>query len=122
MEVFLHKLVYNRNNTKHSTILMKPKDVNMSNKNQVWKLFLVIDMLKLWYLNTKLVILCRYPNISQPSARFKANFTEQLFKIVKIIRGNPNVYEIEHLQGEPITGKFYEENLSAIDKKDAYRV
>ena len=32
----LEDLVYNYNNTKHSIILLKPKDVNKSNKNQVW--------------------------------------------------------------------------------------
>ena len=28
------------------------------------------------------------------------------------------VYEIEDLEGEPIIGKFYEEELSGVDKKD----
>ena len=46
-----------------------------------------------------------------------------LFKVVKVIRGNPNVYEIEDLEGEPIIGKFYEEELSAVNKKDdVYKV
>ena len=32
----LDELVYNYNNTKHNGILMKPKDVNKSNENEVW--------------------------------------------------------------------------------------
>ena len=32
----LNYLVYNYNNTKHSTILIEPNDVNKSNENQVW--------------------------------------------------------------------------------------
>ena len=32
----LDQLVYNYNNTKHSTILMKPKDVNKKNEDEVW--------------------------------------------------------------------------------------
>ena len=32
----LDQLVHNYNNTKHSTILMKPKDVNKKNEDEVW--------------------------------------------------------------------------------------
>ena len=32
----LDQLLYRHNNTKHSTILMKPKDVNKKNEDQVW--------------------------------------------------------------------------------------
>ena len=54
---------------------------------------------------------------------YEANFTEELFKVAKVIRGGPNVYEIEDLEGEPIIGKFYEEELSGVDKKhDVYKV
>ena len=54
---------------------------------------------------------------------YEANFTKELFKIVKVIRGDPNVYELVDHEGEPIIGKFYEEELSAVDKKDdVYRV
>jgi hypothetical protein len=39
------------------------------------------------------------------------------------LRGHPNVYEVEDLEGEPVIGKFYEEELSGVDKKDdVYRV
>ena len=42
---------------------------------------------------------------------------------MKVIRGDPNVYELVDHEGEPIIGKFYEEELSAVDKKDdVYRV
>ncbi len=32
----LHDLTHNYNHTKHRTIMMKPGDVNSSNKDQVW--------------------------------------------------------------------------------------
>ena len=32
----LDDFVYNYNNTEHNTILMKPKDINKSNENEVW--------------------------------------------------------------------------------------
>ena len=41
----------------------------------------------------------------------------------KVLRGDPTVYEIEDHEGELIIGKFYEEELSAVNKKDdTYRV
>ena len=43
---------------------------------------------------------------------------QELFRIVKVIRGDPNVYELEDLEGETIIGKFYEQELSGVDKKD----
>ena len=55
---------------------------------------------------------------------YEANFTEEIFKVSKVIRGDPNVYEIEDHEGEPIIGKFYEQELSDVNKKDddVYRV
>ena len=47
----------------------------------------------------------------------EANFTQELFKIAKVIQGDPNVYELEDLEGEPMKGKVYEES-SGVDKKD----
>ena len=43
--------------------------------------------------------------------------------MTKVFRGNPTVYELEDHEGEPIVGKFYEEKLSPVEKKDdVYRV
>ena len=57
---------------------------------------------------------------------YEASFTEELFKVIEVIRGDANVYEIEDLEGEPIIGKFYEEQLSGVKKDDStagvYRV
>ena len=106
----LDQLVYNYNNTKHSTILMKPKDVNKKNEDEVWTTlyghlyaesplpkFKVGDMVRI----------SKYK--STFTKGYEANFTEELFKVNKVIRGYPNVYEIEDLEGDPIIGRFYEE-------------
>ena len=66
------------------------------------------------------VRISKYKNIFTKG--YEANFTEELFKINKVIRGDPTVYELEDLEGEPIIGKFYEEELSSVDKKDVYKV
>ena len=97
----LDQLVYNYNNTKHNTILMKPKDVNKNNEYQVWTTlyghlyaesplpkFKVGDMVRI----------SKYK--STFTKGYEANFTEELFKVIKVIRGDPNVYEIDDLEGE----------------------
>ena len=57
------------------------------------------------------------------SKGYEANFTEEIFKVKKVLRGDPNMYEIKDHEGEPIIGKFYEEELSRVDKQDdVYRV
>ena len=55
--------------------------------------------------------------------RIRTISTYQIFKISKVFRGDPTVYEIEDHEGEPIIEKFYEEELSAVNKKDdTYRI
>ena len=89
----LYQFVYNYDNTKYSTILMKPKDVNKKNEDQVWTTlyghlyaesplpkFKVGDMVRI----------SKYK--SAFTKRYEANFTEESFKIVKVISGDPNVY------------------------------
>ena len=119
----LDELTNNYNQTKHS-ILMKPADVNKSNKDQVWLTlygyglgdfplpkFRIGDMVRI----------SKYKNIFKKG--YEANFTEEIFKVVKVFRGDPNMYEKEGHEGEPVIGKFYEEELSAVNKKDdMYRV
>ena len=57
----------------------------------------------------------KYKNIFPEG--YESNFTEEIFKIVKVFRGDPNMYEIEDQEGEPIIGKFYEQELSVVNKK-----
>ena len=48
---------------------------------------------------------------------YEANFTEEIFKVVKVLRGDPTVYKIEDHEGEPIIGKFYEKSCPLSTKK-----
>ena len=103
---------------------MKPKDVNKNNEDEVWTtlyghLYGDLPLAKFKIGDT--VRISKYKSIFTKG--YEANFTEELFKITKVIRGDPTVYEIEDLEGEPIIGKFYEEELSGVDKKDdVYKV
>ena len=120
----LDELTKNYNNTKHSRILMKPADVNKSNENLVWITLYGSAMGKLPLPKFRVgdtVRISKYKIIF--SKGYEANFTEEIFKISKVFREYPNMYEIEDHEGEPIIGKFYEEELSAINKKyDTYRI
>ena len=94
----LDQLLYKHNNTKHSTILMKPKDVNKKNEDEVWTtlyghLYAESPLSK--FKVGDMVRISKYK--SAFTEGYEANFTEELFKVIKVIRGHPNVYEIEDL-------------------------
>ena len=55
-------------------------------------------------------------------SKYKSIFAKG-YEVSKVLRGDPTVYEIEDHEGEPIIGKFYEQELSLINKKgDTYRI
>ena len=49
---------------------------------------------------------------------FEPNFSEEIFEVSKVYQGDPVTYEIQDHTGEKILGRFYEEELSVIKKKD----
>ena len=118
------KLVKNYNDTKHGSIHMKPSEVNSSNENAVWITLYGSDLGKLPLPKFRIgdtVRVSKYKSVFGKGN--EANFTEEIFKISKVFRGDPTVYQLEDHEGEPIVGKFYEEELSAVEKKDdTYRV
>ena len=120
----LDDLTRNYNQTKHSVTLMKPADVNETNKDEVWITLFgygLDEFPKPKFSLNETVRISKYKNIFEKG--YEANFTEEIFKIVKVFRGDPNMYALEDHESEPIIGKFYESELSAVDKKDdVYRV
>ena len=108
---------------------MKPKDVNKSNKNEIWSTLFGQHFSEYPLQKIKLgdsVRLSKYKYVftgyEYLFKGYEANFVEDLSKIVKVIRGDLNVYELEDLEGEPIIRNVYEE-LSGVDKKgDVYKV
>ena len=98
---------------------MKPKDVNKTNENIVWVTFYGHVLKGLQPPKFKVgdtVRVSKYKSIFAKG--YEANFTEEIFRVSKVLRGDPTVYEIEDHKGEPIIGKFYEQELSLINKKD----
>ena len=120
----LDELVGNYNGTKHGSTLMKLSEVNSSNKDAVWVTLYGSALEELPLPNFRVgdtVRVSRYKSVFGKG--YEANFTEEIFKVTRVLRGDPNVYELEDHEGEPIVGKFYEEELSTVEKKDdTYRV
>ena len=103
---------------------MKPADVNESNKDDVWITLFgygLGEYPKPKFSLNETVRISKYKNIFEKG--YEANFTEEIFKISKVFRGDPNMYELQDHESEAIIGKFYESELSAVDKKDdVYKV
>ena len=120
----LDKLIENHNDTEHGIVHMKPKDVNETNENAAWITHFGSDFGELPLPKFRVgdtVRVSKYKSVFGKG--YEANFTEEIFKVIKVFRENPTVYELEDHEGKPIFGKFYEEELSAVEKKDdAYRV
>ena len=117
----LGKLCKGYNQTKHSSILMKPSNVNESNKDEVWQTLFGHDPFKFpkpkFNLNDT-VRISKYKHIFAKG--YETNFTEEIFKIVEVFRGNPNMYGLEDHESESIIGTFYEASVNK--KDDTYRV
>ena len=102
---------------------MKPKDVNKKNEDEVWTTLFghSYGESPLPKFRVDTVRISKYK--STFTKGYEANFTEELFRVVRLNRGDPNTYEVEDMEGDRIIGKFYEEELSAVDKKDdVYKV
>ena len=109
----LPKLIRIYNNRYHSTIKMKPIEVNKSNEkyikeniytyNKTTKLpkFKINDLVR--------ISLKRRPIFDKASSNIK--WSEELFKIHLINRSNVITYNIKDLNGEIIDGIFYEREL-----------
>ena len=93
--------------------------MNETNKDEVWITLFgygLDEFPKPRFSLNETVRISKYKNIFEKG--YEANFTEEIFKIVKIFRGDPNMYALEDHESEPIIGKFYESELSAVDKRD----
>ena len=82
----LDELVNDYNQTEHSSILIKPADINKSNKDQVWITLYGYPLGDLPLPKFRIgdtVRISKYKNISKKG--YEANFTEEIFKIVKCL-------------------------------------
>ena len=109
----LPKLIKIYNNRYHSTIKMKPIEVNKSNEKYIKENIYTYDKTSIipkFKINDLVRIsLKRRPIFDKPSGNIK--WSEELFKIHSINRSNVITYKIEDFNAEIIEGIFYEREL-----------
>ena len=122
----LPRLVERYNNSYHSAIKMKPKDVTKGNSPQVW-LNLYEKHWKKSRKKTKNQLKVgdkvRLSIEKTPfQKRYDQLWTEEIFTVKNVIAGNPTVYKIVDYAEEPIKGTFYLEELQKVHEPDTYRI
>lgn len=118
----LDAIVHSYNNGYHRSIKMAPADVKADNILQVYK---NIEMSQMTNVKKKLkkhkkpkysvgdyVRITKDKNVFGKG--FTPNFTEELFRIKSVALRTPVVYYIEDLDGEEISGTFYEPELQKV--------
>lgn len=112
----LDKILISYNNSVHRTTKYKPADVNSSN---ILKVYRNINKSRKKLLPSKAkfkvddyVRISKYKNIFEKS--YKCNFSDEIFKVVKVIFRLPVVFRICDLAGEIIEGVFYEKELQKV--------
>ena len=53
---------------------------------------------------------------------YKANFTEEVFKITERLPRTPEVYKVQDLLERPISGTFYVKELQKVNHPDIFRI
>jgi hypothetical protein len=111
------------NNRKHSTIKMPPAKVNKKNEKQLLKNVYKIQQRKVQPSKLKVG---NYVRISKQKTVFKKGYTQnwsnEIFKIIKVQNTIPKTYLLEDFNGEAILGGFYKEELQETSLNDVYYV
>ena len=109
----LPKLIKKYNDRYHHTIRMKPIDVNKTNekhiKNTIYNYNVTTKIPKFKINDLVRISLKRRELFDKPSANIK--WSEELFKIYKIIKSNVITYQLKDMNDEIIKGIFYEKEL-----------
>jgi hypothetical protein len=118
----LPKLINSYNNTKHSTIKIKPKDVTSKNEKQILKS--VYKKIKIFrqqkFKVGDFVRISRFKNNFDKG--YTPNWSPEIFKIIKINLFDPLTYILEDYEGNKIKGSFYMEELQKVVDNNAYLV
>lgn len=119
----LSEIIKNYNHTKHSTINMKPCDVNKDNESKVMVAaynFIKIATGERKFKVGDIVRISKYKHIFEKG--YTPNWTTELFKVAKVKITNPITYILEDMDGRPISGAFYTEELQKTAQHDVYLV
>ena len=114
----LADVTFNYNNSVNKRIKMRPNDVTQENKDEVWMTLYGNDASvtsKPKYKVGDIMPVEKYHPETRFVKGYTINFTNELFKIVRMYRGDPVMYGIQDVEtGEDIRGRFYERELSIV--------
>lgn len=119
----LQEVITTYNNTPHSTIGgIKPLNVSKSNEKKILSSFYTYPKIypRQRFRIGDFVRISKYKNIFAKG--YTPNWSTELFKIVKVQITNPVTYKLEDMNGSPILGGFYEQELQKTKHKDIYLV
>jgi Integrase core domain len=128
----IQKLVETYNNTVHSAIGRKPKEVNSDNLREVYEYLYSgkgrYKKLKMNPKETPKFKIGDHVKISASKLHFakgyQPNFSHEYFVVSKVILRIPTVYRLKDSTGEKITGVWYETELQSvkIDGSTEFRI
>lgn len=119
----LSGIVADYNNTIHKTIKMKPIDVSKTNESKVLKSaynFIKLSTMPRKFSEGDIVRISKAKHVFDKG--YTPNWTTELFKIAKVKITNPPTYLLEDMEGRPISGCFYEQELQKTSQPDIYLV
>ncbi|KAJ8942824.1 hypothetical protein NQ318_022838 [Aromia moschata] len=119
----LANITDNYNRQKHRTTGMKPCEINKNNEEDI--LHSTYNHIKLAMDQRKfkvgdLVRISKEKHVFEKG--YTPNWTTKIFKIIKVRLNDPITYLLEDLQGRPISGGFYTEELQKAKHPDIYLV
>jgi hypothetical protein len=108
----LQYLTDNYNSSVNRSIKTRPDRVNESNWTEVWKTLFSHDLgepPEPKFAVGESVRISKYKSVFTKG--YEANFTEEIFIVTVVYNGHPNTYTIKDSAGEPIIGRFFEQEL-----------
>lgn len=103
------------NNSHHSTIKMKPVDVNKSNERQLLREIFKIDepnLIKPKFHVGQHVRISKYKHVFEKS--YTPNWSTEIFRIARIMSTNPETYILTDGNNNTIKGGFYKYELQSV--------
>jgi hypothetical protein len=120
----LPQLMDNYNNSYHSSIKMKPSEVNEENEREVFHNLYGSDRFK-QQIQPKLKV-GDWVRISKArhifAKGYEGNWTIEVFRITQVEATQPPVYRIVDRMNESLEGRFYEPELQRIVKPTSFRI
>ena len=120
----LQDIVDSYNNTYHRSIAPTPASVNLLNVGSVRRK--LYGKMKPSHSKKYKFNVGDFVRMSLKKRLFKkgykANFTEEVFKITERLPRTPEVYKVQDLLERPISGTFYVKELQKVNRPDIFRI